>query len=190
MTLNLQSQQTKILYLPLKDEKLPNLQPHTTLTQSEHSKLNDIKSEVYDVCTGITKERYSKSFLSEVYRTLKPGGIFMFQIGKEVEIKKDLTLCGFTNIESKAKDQINHVECRSVEERKDSSLIHSSLSVDSSETEIGKTGETFSASIFIAFNITKTEIGKTPKRIYLQNGADRDIIPNHQDIDWSLFHSD
>ena len=111
MALNLQSQQTKILYLPLKDEKLPNLQPYTTLTQSEHSKLNDIKSEVYDVCTGIAKERYSKSFLSEIYRTLKPGGIFMFQIGSEMEMEQDLTLCGFTDIESKTKDQINHVEC-------------------------------------------------------------------------------
>ena len=109
MALNLQTEQTKILYLPLNDEKLPNLQPHTTLTQAEHSKLGDIKSNTFDVCTGITKQAYSRKFLSEIKRTLKDGGMLMIQIAKEINLKNELLSIGFSDIESSSKDQICHV---------------------------------------------------------------------------------
>jgi len=112
MALNLQSEQTKILYLPLKDEAMPNLKAHTTLTLSEHGKLHDIKSDTFDVCTGITKQRYRRPFLSQIYRTLKPGGLLMFQIGAEIDVTADLTLCGFSDIESRTTDQIKHWTAR------------------------------------------------------------------------------
>lgn len=110
MAANLAKDQTKILYLPLKDEKLPNLTPHTTLTQSEHSKLSDIKSNTFDVCTGITKKAYPREFINEILRTLKPGGIVMIQVAKEIDFKKDLLYAGFTKIDSNPKEEITHVK--------------------------------------------------------------------------------
>eukprot|EP01084_Bolivina_argentea_P212638 361403_1 len=112
MSLNLQAEQTKILYLPLKDETLPNLQPHTTLTSTEYSKLDDIKSNTFDVCTGITKQSYPTNVLSQIIRTLKPGGVIMIQIAKETNIKKDLLYTGFIDIESNSEDQITHWTAR------------------------------------------------------------------------------
>ena len=109
MALNLEKDETKILYLPLKDEKLPNLKPHTTLTQNEQSKIKEISSSTFDVVTGITKLPYSPSFLSQLCRVLKPGGIITLQIGKETELRKSLLYSGFTNIESKQQSQVNHV---------------------------------------------------------------------------------
>ena len=54
--LNLESKQTKILYLPLKDESMPNLKAHTTSTCSEHGKLHDIIESVDSEETAIGKE--------------------------------------------------------------------------------------------------------------------------------------
>lgn len=110
MALNLEAQQTKILYLPLKDEKMSTLKPHTTLTQSEHSKTKEIADGTFDVVTGITKLPYSPSMLAELARVLKPGGILTVQIGKEVPFKKSLLYSGFTEIGSKLQSEVNHVE--------------------------------------------------------------------------------
>ena len=109
MAATLEQNETKILYLPLKDETLPNLKPHTTLSQVEQSKIKEISASTFDVVTGITKLPYSPSFLSQIHRVLKPGGIIMIQIGKETELKKSLLYSGFTDIESKQQSQINHV---------------------------------------------------------------------------------
>lgn len=112
MSLNLETEETNILYLPLKDEKLPNLTPHTTLKQSEHPKIADLATATFDVVTGITKLPYSPSFLSELCRVLKPGGIVMIQIGKESQLKKTLLYSGFVDIESKQRSEINHWTAR------------------------------------------------------------------------------
>eukprot|EP01083_Nonionella_stella_P269883 913492_1 len=112
MALNLETEETKILYLPLKDEKLRNLTPHTTLKQSEQTKIKEISSSTFDVVTGITKLPYSPSFLEQISRVLKPGGIFMIQIGKESQIKKSLLYSGFIDIESNQQSQINHWTAR------------------------------------------------------------------------------
>ena len=114
MALNLEAEQTKILYLPLKDEKMSTLKPHTTLTQSEHSKTKDIAHGTFDVVTGIAKLPYSPSLLAELARVLKPGGVLTMQIGKEVPFKKSLLYSGFTDIESKLHSEINHVESLSI----------------------------------------------------------------------------
>merc|ERR1719295_1637602 len=108
MALNLETSETKILYLPLKDETLPNQKPHTTLTPPEHGKLHDIKSNTFDVCTGITKHRYPRAFLAQILRTLKPGGILMLQIAKEIDIRHDLSRAAFTDISGKSQHQITH----------------------------------------------------------------------------------
>ena len=110
----------KILYLPLKDETLPNLKPHTTLSQADQPKIKEISDSTFDVVTGITKLPYSPSFLSQLFRVMKPGGIIMIQIAKETELKKSLLYSGFTDIESKPQSQINHV--RSI-----SSILHSPI---------------------------------------------------------------
>eukprot|EP01083_Nonionella_stella_P162160 532100_1 len=111
-SLNLETQQTKILYLPLKDEELPNLTPHTTLKHSEQSKTKQIESSTFDVVTGITKLPYPPSVLNELCRVLKPGGIVMIQIGAESSLNKSLLYSGFTDIESKQTSQINHWTAR------------------------------------------------------------------------------
>ena len=103
------AKRNKNTLLPLKDETLPNLKPHTTLSQAEQTKIKEISASTFDVVTGITKLPYSPSFLSQIYRVLKPGGIIMIQIGKETELKKSLLYSGFTDIESKQQSQINHV---------------------------------------------------------------------------------
>lgn len=112
MSLNLDAQQTKILYLPLKDESLPNLKPHTTLTLADQPKIKQIADATFDVVTGITKLPYSPSFLSEVFRVLKSGGVVMIQIAKESDLKKTLLYTGFVDIASETKSEINHWTAR------------------------------------------------------------------------------
>eukprot|EP00483_Globobulimina_turgida_P001944 UN01946 len=112
MSLNLKTEETKILYLPLKDEKLPNLTPHTTLQQSEQVKIKEISSSTFDVVTGICKLPYSPSFLEELSRVLKPGGIIMIQIGIESQLTKSLLYSGFIDIESSQQSQVNHWTAR------------------------------------------------------------------------------
>ena len=109
MSLNLEPNQSIILYLPLKDEKLPNLEPDTTLKQSEHANISEIEDNKFDVVTGITKLAYSPSFLFELSRVLKPGGMIMIQIGKECPLKKSLLYSGFADITSTQQSEVNHV---------------------------------------------------------------------------------
>ena len=99
----------KILYLPLKDEKLPNLKPHKTLKQNEHGSIVEINDNTFDVVTGITKLPYSPTFLQEIYRILKPEAVLMIQIAKETDIKKSLLYSGFNQIDSNQQQQITHV---------------------------------------------------------------------------------
>eukprot|EP01083_Nonionella_stella_P185725 677925_1 len=109
MSLNLHPHQSKLLYLPLTNETLPNLQPHTILKQSEHSKITQISSAFFDVVTGITHSPYSASFLSALFRVLKPGGVIMIQINHETQLKPLLSSAGFIDIQY---SQINHWTAR------------------------------------------------------------------------------
>ena len=109
MALKLDANETKILYLPLKDEKLSKLKPHLTLNQDNQPKIKEVADNTFDVVTGITKLPYSPAFLSQLYRVLKPGGIIMVQIAKETNINKSLLYSGFVDIESNASSEINHV---------------------------------------------------------------------------------
>jgi len=110
--LNLEQSDTKILYLPLKDEILPNLTPHTTLKQSEHTDIAQLRTDSFDVVTGITKLAYSPSLLTSIARVLKPGGIVMIQIGKESPLKRSLLYAGFVDIEHATQSEVNHWTAR------------------------------------------------------------------------------
>eukprot|EP01084_Bolivina_argentea_P253097 425037_1 len=151
MSLNLQTQQTKILYLPLKDETLPNLSPHTTLKHNEHSKLKDIKSNTFDVCTGITHQSYTRPEFTEILRTLKPGGVIMLQIAKETDIKNDLLSIGFCEIESSSQQQITHWTARKPRTQSKRKSIKSESKSDAQEED---------HRIITRYKTSKTSLGR------------------------------
>eukprot|EP00485_Elphidium_margaritaceum_P010019 CAMPEP_0202691028 /NCGR_PEP_ID=MMETSP1385-20130828/5858_1 /ASSEMBLY_ACC=CAM_ASM_000861 /TAXON_ID=933848 /ORGANISM="Elphidium margaritaceum" /LENGTH=451 /DNA_ID=CAMNT_0049346369 /DNA_START=37 /DNA_END=1392 /DNA_ORIENTATION=- len=148
MSLNLQTDDTKILYLPLKNETLPKLQPHTTLTQPEHGKLKDIASDTFDVCTGITKHAYSAVVLAEILRTLKPGGVVMIQIGKEADLKSLLTDAGFNGIECNTRDQVTHWTARKPKTK----VVHLNPEVESKQVSTSyRTSPTSYGRFFVTY---------------------------------------
>jgi len=88
-----------VLFLPLKNETLKNINPKTILSFEEQSKINELPKQFYDCIIGITNLPYSPSMYSQISQTLKPGSSLIIQAPKEVEIKKSLLYAGFVNID-------------------------------------------------------------------------------------------
>jgi len=92
-------QDSEVLFLTCKNERLADFVPQLTLSSQLHTQLSKVQSDRFDTVCGITNVPYPPVLLAHILRVLKPGGTVAIQVPSSADIRRSLLFGGFDNIQ-------------------------------------------------------------------------------------------